>query len=87
MILYYFPIAQNTGNKTVSDFFQRCKCLFINVHIFYYFSIYWSDTSLSSALQSELLRSLRPFVNMTSCVRGLPFVAWMKPNSHLMGTM
>ena len=46
MILYYFPIAQNTGNKTVSDFFQRCKRLFMNVHIFYYFSIYWFDTSL-----------------------------------------
>ena len=29
MILYYFPIAQNTVNKTVSDFFQRCKCLYM----------------------------------------------------------
>ena len=30
MILYYFPIAQNTVNKTVSDFFlQRCKYLFM----------------------------------------------------------
>ena len=38
-------------NKTVSDFFQRFKCLFMYVHIFYYFSIYWSDTSLGSAGQ------------------------------------
>ena len=51
MILYYFPIAQNTGNKTVSDFFQRFKCLFMYVHIFCYFSIYWSDTSLQRTLQ------------------------------------
>ena len=46
MILYYFPIAhvaQNTGNK----FFQRCICLYMYVHIFYYFSIYWSDNSLA----------------------------------------
>ena len=50
MILYYFPIAhvaQNTGNKTVCDFFQRCICLYMYVHIFYYFSIYWSDNSLA----------------------------------------
>ena len=46
MILYYFPIAQNTVNKTVSDCFQIGKCLFMNVHIFCYFSFYWSDTSL-----------------------------------------
>ena len=46
MILYYFPIAQNTVNKTVIDFFQRCICLYMYVHIFDYFSIYWSDTSL-----------------------------------------
>ena len=48
MILYYFPIAQNTGvNKTVRDFFQRCICLYMYVHIFDYFSFYWSDTSLT----------------------------------------
>ena len=41
MILYYFPIAQNTVNKTVIFFFR-----FMNVHIFYYLTIYWSDTSL-----------------------------------------
>ena len=47
MILYYFPIAQNTVNKTVSDFFSEMYiCLYVYVHIFYYFSIYWSDTSL-----------------------------------------
>ena len=50
MILYYFPIAQNTVNKTVSDFFQRCKCLFMNVHIFCYFSVDWSDNSLTRSL-------------------------------------
>ena len=50
MIFYYFPIVQNTINKTVSDFFQRCKCLYMYVHIFYYFSIYWSDTSLYARL-------------------------------------
>ena len=50
MILYYLTIAhvaQNTGNKTVCDFFQRCICLYMYVHIFYYFSIYWSDNSLA----------------------------------------
>ena len=41
MILYYFPIAhvaQNTGNKTVCDFFFRdvYACIF-----------YWSDNSLA----------------------------------------
>ena len=41
----------------------------------------------SNALQTEPLCSLRPFVNMTSCVRGLPFVTWIKPKSHLIGTM
>ena len=46
MILFYFPIAQNTVNKTVSDFFRDVNAFFMNVHIFYYFSIYWSDTSL-----------------------------------------
>ena len=46
MILYYFLIAQNTVNKTVRDFLQRCICLYMYVHIFDYFSIYWSDTSL-----------------------------------------
>ena len=48
MIFYYLPIAQNAVNKTVSDFFQRFKCLFMYVHIFYFFSIYWSDTSLGT---------------------------------------
>ena len=55
MILYYFPIAQNTVNKTVSDFFFRdVKCLFMNVHIIYYFSIYWSDTSLALYMTIKL---------------------------------
>ena len=58
MILYYFPIAQNTVNKIVSDFFQRCKCLFMNVHIFYYFSIYWSDTSLGVIFHDCSLQKL-----------------------------
>ena len=44
MIFYYFLIAQNTVNKTVRDFFFRD----VNACIFYYFSIYWSDTSLMS---------------------------------------
>ena len=34
-----------------------------------------------------LLRSLHPFVNMTSWVRTLPFVAWIKHRSHIMGTV
>ena len=47
MMLYYFPIAQNTGNKTVRDFFSEMYMLvYVCAHIFYYFSIYWSDTSL-----------------------------------------
>ena len=51
MILYYFPIAQNAVNKTVSDccsemYILVYEIIIMNVHIFYYFSIYWSDTSL-----------------------------------------
>ena len=30
----YFPISQNTVNKTDSDFFQRCLCLYTYAHIF-----------------------------------------------------
>ena len=43
--------------------------------------------TLSNALQTEPLYYIFLFVNMTSFVRGLPFEAWMKPNSHLVGTM
>ena len=50
MILYYFPIAQNTVNKTVSDFFQRFKCLYMICTYFTIFSIYWSDTSLGISM-------------------------------------
>ena len=39
-------IAQNTVNKTLIDFFTAL----VYVHIFYYFSIYWSDTSLPTPL-------------------------------------
>ena len=60
MILYYFPIAQNTVNKTVSDFFQRFKCLFMYVHIFYHFSIYLSDTSLGSGVQYKIIKKSVP---------------------------
>ena len=52
MILYYFTIAQNIRNKTVRDFFQRCICLYMYVHIFANFSTYWSDTSLIQAYAS-----------------------------------
>ena len=59
MILYHFPIAQNTVNKTVSEnFIQRCICLYVYVHIFYYFSIYWSDTSLGGEESSSCSASL-----------------------------
>ena len=43
MILYYFPIAQNTGNKTVRGVFA-CICMGTYFNII---SIYWSDTSLA----------------------------------------
>ena len=33
MILYYFPIAQN---KTFSDFFQRCICLFAHIFLIFF---------------------------------------------------
>ena len=42
-------------DKTVSDFFQRCKCLYMYVHIFYYFSINWSDTSLAVGLSLRMV--------------------------------
>ena len=42
MTLYYFPIAQNTVNKTVSEKKSAVYMLL--------FSIYWSDTSLEYAL-------------------------------------
>ena len=57
MILYYFPVAQNTVNKTVSDKFYRCIYLSMNEHIMYYFSIDWSDTSLE--LSQQLLFFLK----------------------------
>ena len=39
MILYYFPIAQNTVNKTVSDFFRGvcafiCLRTYLNIFLF-----------------------------------------------------
>ena len=40
MLLYYFPIAQNTVNETVSDIFEGCICLYMYVHIFYYFFLF-----------------------------------------------
>ena len=61
MILYYFPIAQNTVNKTVRDFFQRCIYLYMYVHIFDYFSIYWSYTSPWNGLLNILLEGLNRF--------------------------
>ena len=45
MILYYFPIAQNTGNKTVGDFFSErsdaciCLCTYFTILLFYYSSL------------------------------------------------
>ena len=50
MILYYFPIAQNTVNKTVRDFFRgiyACICMRTYFNII---SIYWSDTSLPKVI-------------------------------------
>ena len=43
MILYYFAIAQNTEVKNLTEVYM----LVMYVQIFYHFSIYWSDTSLS----------------------------------------
>ena len=38
MILYYFPIPQNTINKTVSDFFQEMYMLvYVCAHILLFF--------------------------------------------------
>ena len=40
MILYYFPIAQNTVNKTVSENFYRgvyaciCMCTYFTIFLF-----------------------------------------------------
>ena len=39
MILYYFPIAQNTVNKTVKDFFRDvyaciCMCTYFTIFLF-----------------------------------------------------
>ena len=40
MILYYFPIAQNTVNKTVSENFHRdvyaciCMCTYLTIFLF-----------------------------------------------------
>ena len=51
MILYYFPIAQNTVNKTVRDFSEvynyACICMRTYFNII---SIYWSDTSLPKVI-------------------------------------
>ena len=39
MILYYLPFAQNTGNKTVSDFLEDvyaciCMCTYFTIFLF-----------------------------------------------------
>ena len=78
MILYYFPIAQNTVNKTVRDFFQRCICLFMYVHIFDIFSTYLSDTSLFCCLHATNSGFLRIRLKqiLTSIIRD-----FMSPSS------
>ena len=47
MILYYFPIAQNTVNKTVRDFFIRdvytCICMRTNFNIFFYLLVWYQS--------------------------------------------
>ena len=50
MILITSPLLRIQENKTDSENFYRGVCLYMYVHIFYYFSIYWSDTSLSPRL-------------------------------------
>ena len=49
MILYYFPIARNTGSQY--ELYRGSVCLCMYDHIFYYCPIYWSDTSLGRYLQ------------------------------------
>ena len=54
MILYYFPIAQNTVSKTFSEnIYRGSVCLHVNVHIFYNCSINWSDSSLIVGLETH----------------------------------
>ena len=63
MILYYCPIAQNTGNKTVSDFFSEVYMLvYVCAHILIFFlftgliPVYYKSTDnvyCSIALQME----------------------------------
>ena len=56
MIRYKFHIAQNTGQKIRQsvDILQRCKCLYMCVHIFYYFS----DTSLGYSYLASVTKKL-----------------------------
>ena len=47
MILYYFPIAQNTGNKTVCDFFSEMYMLvYVCAHILlFFYLLVWYKSS------------------------------------------
>ena len=53
--LWYF-ITSPLLRSSLS-FFQRCISLYMYVHIFYYFSIYWSDTRLVPSLKHEMLKN------------------------------
>ena len=79
MILYYFPIAQNTGNKTVSDFFHVYVC----AHIFI-FSIYWSDTSLWLDVRDDISEKkycMFSYKSLASCskILGINALPIIKP--------
>ena len=46
MVLYYVSIAQNTVNKTVSDFFYRGVYMLVYVHVCAHILIFFLFTGL-----------------------------------------
>ena len=85
MILYYFPIAQNTVNKTVSEKFyrgvQRCICLYIMCTCF---TIFLFTGLIPVEPKRELKLSSSPnFGIMSPGTWDLAFPISMSPTANL----
>ena len=69
MLLYYFPIAQNTVNKTVSNFFRDviaciCMCTYSTIFLFtglipVYLSLYVANLKNTEILHLRLIYDIQ----------------------------
>ena len=97
VLMLYDPINNFSHVGTISclhglnNYLAADKCLVQGHNTVTLVSLDWLATirPQSSALPTEPLCSLSPFVNMTCCERGLSFGAWVNPGgkSHPMGTV